>query len=252
MTRVLIVSLGLLGFGAARLPLEHAVFRARAEHQLNAIPADVGVAGQIAQLGVVATLGGVRSVLGDLFFIQAHVAWERTEWSRVLLLFRQATLLQPHSVLFWDLGAWHMAWNASTAALNDRSEPSAARRRERAAEYVELGREFLERGLRNNPREPKLHEAMARLYREKLGDHLRASEFYAKAAALPGAPAYAERFAAYELSYVPGHEREAYAWLRRLYEQGEAERLPTLMKRLKYLEERLNIPASDRTPEDVR
>ena len=72
------------------------------------------------------------------------------------------------------------------------------------------------------------------------------------AAAQPGAPAYAERFAAYELSYCEDHEREAYDWLMRLYQRGENERLPTLIKRLKYLEERLNIPPAERIPDDVR
>ena len=38
----------------------------------------------------------------------------------------------------------------------------------------------------------------------------------------------------------------------RIYQRGESERLPTLIKRLKYLEERLNIPPAERIPEDVR
>ena len=35
------------------------------------------------------------------------------------LLFREATTLQPRSVLFWDMAAWHMAWNASAAGSSD-------------------------------------------------------------------------------------------------------------------------------------
>ncbi len=248
MKRALSLVLALLVFGAARIPAEHALFRARAAQQLSAGPVDVQFGEQIAQLGAMAMLSGMRSILGDLFFIQAHVAWERTDWARLLLLFRQATMLQPHAVLFWDLGAWHLAWNASTAALNDRAEPSAERRLEHAREYIELGRSFLARGIENNPREPKLYEAMARLYRDKLGDHLRASQFFEKASELPGAPAYSERFAAYELSYADGHEQDAYVRLRHLYDRGEQERLPTLMKRLKYLEEQLKIPTADRIP----
>jgi len=34
-------------------------------------------------------------IVADGLFIQAHVAWERTEWGRVLLLFRHVTTLQP-------------------------------------------------------------------------------------------------------------------------------------------------------------
>jgi tetratricopeptide (TPR) repeat protein len=167
-------------------------------------------------------------------------------------LFRQVTTLQPHAPLFWDLAAWHMAWNASAAALNDPRQPRLALRIKAQREYFDLGRDFLERGIRNNPENPKLYEALGRLYREKYKDHARASEFFAKAAEKPGAPAYVHRFAAYELSYAEGREREAYAWLLRLYQTGENERLPTLISRLKFLEEKLNIPLSERIPDPVR
>ena len=73
---------------------------------------------KIGQLGFVAALSGFRAMLADVLFIEAHVAWERTEWGRVLFLFRQVTTLQPHVPLFWDMAAWHMAWNASAAAMN--------------------------------------------------------------------------------------------------------------------------------------
>ncbi|MDQ6862006.1 MAG: hypothetical protein M3032_12740 [Verrucomicrobiota bacterium] len=252
MKRATLVSLGLLLFGGIRLPVEHALFTARAQRHLVAVPVDLTFAEQVSQLGFAALLSGLRSLLADIVFIQAHVAWEQTEWSRVLILFREATALQPHATLFWDMAAWHMAWNASIAAMNNRSEPSELRRTKASREYIDIGRDFLERGIRNNPDEPKLYEALARLYRDRLGDHLHASEFYAKAAANPGAAAYAERFAAYELSYCEGEERRAYDWLLRLYQRSENERLPTLIKRLKYLEERLNIPPSQRIPDEVR
>ena len=89
----------------------------------------------------------------------------------------------------------------------------------------------------------------ARLYRDKYNDHLDASACFAKAATLPGAPGYDRRFSAYELSYCDGHEREAYEQLRGLYDEGEKERLPTLISRLKYLEEKLNIPIEQRIPD---
>ena len=75
------------------------------------------------------------------------------------------------------------------------------------------------------------------------------SEFFAQAAALPGAPSYDKRFSAYELSYCEGREREAYQRLRQLYETGENERLPTLIARLTFLENKLNIAQDQRTRE---
>ncbi|HZR77938.1 MAG TPA: hypothetical protein VFA58_01960, partial [Chthoniobacterales bacterium] len=176
------------------------------------------------------------------------VAWERTEWGRLLFLMRQVTTLEPHVPLFWDMAAWHMAWNAAGAALNDRAQPRQALRIKAEREYISLGKDLLERGIQNNPDSAQLYEALARLSRDKLNDHARASECYAKAADLPGAHGYDRRFSAYELSYCEGREREAYERLRALYGEGERERLPTLIKRLKLLEEKLAIPADQRIP----
>jgi predicted Zn-dependent protease len=132
--------------------------------------------------------------------------------------------------------------------MNDSRQPRTALRIKAAREYFALGKDFLERGIRNNPERPELYEALARLYRDKYEDHQHASEFFAKAAALPGAHGYARRFAAYELAQCPGRERDAYAELRALYDRGEQERLPTLLHRLKELEIKLDIPDEQRAP----
>ncbi len=248
MTRIATVILGILLFGAVRLPMEHALSNSHRDLHFRAVDFNLDLREQLGQLGFVAALSGFRSLVADALFIEAHVAWERTEWGRVLLLFRQVTTLQPRALLFWDMAAWHMAWNASTAAMNDRTQPRLALRIKAAREYFQLGKDFLERGIRNNPERPELYEALARLYRDKYKDHEHASEFFAKAAALPGGHSYARRFAAYELAQGPGRESEAYRDLRALYDSGEQERLPTLLRHLKELEIKLAIPPERRVP----
>ncbi|MGH8094258.1 MAG: hypothetical protein ACREIF_12435 [Chthoniobacterales bacterium] len=247
--RGVIVALLVLAFGALRLPIESALTAKERGAHFHRAQLDLALRDQIGQLAFLAALSGFRSLVADFVFIQAHVAWERTQWGRVLLLFREATTLQPRSILFWDMAAWHMAWNASVAALNNASQPDEALRRKAEREYFALGKDFLERGIRNNPERPQLYESLARLYREKLKDHASAARYYAKAASLPGAPEYDKRFAAYELSHVPGRERAAYQALHALYDRGEHERLPTLLKRLKFLEEKLDIPLQQRIPD---
>jgi tetratricopeptide (TPR) repeat protein len=251
MMRFFPVLMSLALFGAARLPMEHALSATHRERHLRAVDFNLGLREQLGQLGFVAALSGFRSLVADALFIQAHVAWERTEWGRVLLLFRQVTTLQPRAILFWDMAAWHMAWNASVAALNDLTQPRLALRVKAQREYFQLGKDFLMRGIQNNPERPQLYEALARLYRDKYIDHEHAAEFFAKAAALPGAPSYERRFAAYELSHCEGREREAYENLRHLYDLGENERLPTLLSRLKDLERKLDIPLDQRIPDRV-
>ena len=246
MIRGLVIGLSLVLCGAAKLPVEHAISEEHRRLHFRAVDFNLDLREQLGQVGFVAALSGFRSLVADVLFIQAHVAWERTEWGRVLLLFRQVTTLQPRALLFWDMAAWHMAWNASTAALNDRTQPRLALRIKAQREYFALGRDFLERGIKNNPDRPQLYEALARLYRDKYEDHEHAAEFFAKAASLPGAASYVKRFAAYELAQTPGREREAYDGLRALHALGEKERVPTLLRRLKELEIKLDIPLDQR------
>jgi tetratricopeptide (TPR) repeat protein len=247
--RLLLVFVILIVLGAIKLPIEHDLAAIHRQEHFRGVEFNLDLREKLGQLGFIAALSGFRSIVADALFIQAHVAWERTEWGRVLLLFRHVTTLQPRSILFWDMAAWHMAWNASVAAMNDHTQPRLALRVKAQREYFALGKDFLERGIKNNPDRPQLYEALARLYKEKYKDHERASEFFAKATALPGAPRYDRRFSAYELSYCEGREREAYAYLRQLYDEGEKERLPTLITRLKFLENKLSIPQDQRIPD---
>jgi hypothetical protein len=239
----------LLAFGAARLPVERAISREHRQEHFRGVDFGLDLRDQLGQLGFLAALSGFRSLVADVVFIEAHVAWERTEWGRVLLLFRQTTMLQPRALLFWDMAAWHMAWNASVAAMKDPAQPREALRRRAQREYIEIGKDFLERGIKNNPDRPQLYEALARLYKDKLNDHEHAAAFYDRAAQLPGAQSYDKRFAAYELSYCEDRAHEAYERLRALYDSGEKERLPTLIQRLKFLEEKLALPADRRIPD---
>jgi hypothetical protein len=252
MNRLLFALASILVFGVIKLPAERALAAEHRQSHFADVELNLDLREKIGQLGFVAVLSGFRAMLADFLFIQAHIAWERTEWGRVLFLFRQVTSLQPHVPLFWDTAAWHMAWNASAAAMNDPSQPRQALRVKAQREYFALGKDFLERGIKNNPRNPKLYESLAMLYREKYNDHARASEYYRKAADCPGAPSYDKRFSAYELSYCEGWERQAYIQLRRLYDEGEQERLPTLITRLKYLETKLNLPTAQRIPDKAR
>ena len=249
MRRITLTVLMLLAFGALKLPAERTIAAEDLQLRLRPIEFSLDLREKIGQVGFVAALSGFRSIVADILFIQAHVAWEKTEWGRVLFLFRQVTTLQPRAILFWDMAAWHMAWNASVAALNDKSQPRQALRVKAQREYFAIGKDFLERGIQNNPDSPQLYESLARLYKDKYNDHEHASEAFVKAAALPGAPSYDRRFSAYELSYCEGREQEAYERLHALYNEGEQERLPTLITRLKFLENKLDIPHDRRIPE---
>ena len=133
----------LAGFVPAKLKMESAC----QQSQPAALSLDLRE--KIGQSAFVAVLGGFRSVVADLLFIDAYSAWERTDWAQLLLRLRQATELQPRATLFWEMAGWHMAWNAGTAALEDESKSPATRRRLQS-EYLKLGEDFLVSAERKN------------------------------------------------------------------------------------------------------
>lgn len=244
--RILLAILVVLLFGAAKLPVEHRLTQQHKEAYFHGSKLTLDLREQVGQLGFLAALSGFRALVADMLWIQAHSAWERLEWGKMALIFNNVTALQPRALLFWDMAAWHMAWNASVAVMEDPRLPRQALRLRAQREYYELGEDFLLRGIRNNPDRYLLYERLGLLYRDKFRDHCAAAEAFEKGSAFQNAPSYLKRFAAYELSYCPGREREAYKRLRQLYEMGEQERLPTLLSRLKAMQEKLDVPPEEK------
>jgi len=246
MMRHAVVLVILLGFGVGKLRFEQGLTEEHRKAYFHGAKLNLGLRQQIGQFGFVAALSGFRALVADLLWIRAHSAWEATQWGRMALLFNNVTALQPRAITFWDLAAWHMAWNASVAAREDRRQPREALRIKAQREYFDIGRDFLERGIQNNPDRYQLYLTLGNLYKEKYEDHAKAAEQYRLAAQVPDAPTYVHRFAVYELALVPGKEKEAYNQLLALYLKGQEERLPTLISNLKRLQVSLQIPEDQR------
>jgi hypothetical protein len=247
MKRVVIGLAALLAFGAARLPLEIHLDRLQRATGFRATSLDLPLREQVGQMGFVAALSGFRSLVAAVLWIEAHSAWEKVEWGRMAGLLSTVTTLQPKSILYWDMSGWHMAYNASQAALDDKKrQPSAILRQRAQQQYFDLGKKFYLDGLRSNPDSGALWENFAILERDKFQDHAAAAHAFAEAATKPDARPYERRFAAYELAQIPGREREAYEKLKALYDEGPTQRYPSLIHDIKVLEEKLGIPADQR------
>jgi hypothetical protein len=244
--RIFAATVLIAGFGLLRMPFELRLEADQRDAYFRGERLNLELREKLGQMGFLAALSGFRSLLAAILWIEAHNAWENTEWGRMAGLFQTVTTLQPRSLIYWDLAAWHMAWNASIAALNNPKQPSEALRIRAQRQYFDLGRDFLERGIRNNPDRAYLYERLGNLLRDKYEDHCAAAKAFAKAAELPDARPYIKRFAAYELAKCEGHEREAYEKLRALYEEDESNHVPTLLYLIPTLEEKLGIPASER------
>lgn len=232
----------ILLFGLARIPFERKITSDLhaahfLEYQLN-----LDVRAQAGQMGFVAALSGYRAVVADYMWIEAYTAWSRTEWGRLKLLLDATTTLQPRAVTFWDLSAWHMAWNAATNARENRKEPRETLRLKAERDYILLGEQYLLDGLKYNPDSGKLWESLGALHVQKMRDPCRGAHDYAMAAQQQGVFPYMKRMAVYFLADCPGHEREAYEEVLRLY-ADENQRLPKLLKTLDRLQKQLGVPA---------
>ena len=240
---LLLAALLLIGWG--RVHFEAALAVEQRTAGLRGSQLDLSMREQLGQMGFVAALSGFRAIVADGFWIHAETAWERTDWARMKIDFDITTSLQPRCILFWEMASWHMSHNATVNVLNNKGLREAVRIRA-ARDYLQTGEEYLLAGIANNPDSSRLQEALGSLYRDKFNDHCRAAGAYAKAASLPHARQYVHRFAVYELAQCPGHEREAYGQLVALYKKGEDEHLPTLLKWLGILQEKLAVPPAER------
>ena len=244
--RVVLALVALLGFGAVRLPVELKLEREQRAANFHGVALDLSLREKLSQMGFLAALSGFRSLVADGLWIHASTVWERTDWGAMKVDFDAVTTLQPRCAMFWDMAAWHMYANASIAAYEDPRQPRAALRLKAQREYWRLGEDYLLRGIANNPENAALLINLGTFYKDRYRDHCKAAEAYRRGAAVPNAPVYVHRFAVYELARCPGHDEQAYRELLALYQKGEDERLPTLLKLLGELQEKLGVPAAQK------
>ena len=233
----------ILAFGIARMPFEARLAAERKALYFHGVQFNLSLQSRIGQTAFVAALSGFRAPIADGMYIYAHVLWENVQWGRMKVALDGATELQPRCVLFWENAGWHMAYNASIAALDDKQkQPRLSLRLKAEQDLWKVGEDYFLRGIENNPDSSVLWTRLGSLYKEKFKEPAKAAWAYGEGAKLPNAPVYLHRFAAYQIAKVPGREREAYDLLKKYYLQGEDEQLPTLLKELGNLQEKLNIP----------
>jgi len=236
----------IFGFGGLRLPLELGLEKEHRTADFRTAKLDLSLRERIGQSNFIAALSGFRAPIADILWIQAHTAWEKTEYGKMSLIFDNVTSLQPRNFYFWDNAAWHMAWNGSVFVFENPKQPRLAIRKKEQREFFDLGEDFLVRGIRNNPRSYQLHQTYALFLEQKRKDECGAAEQYRLGALLKDAPPYMERAAAIHLARCPGNESVAYEKLRRLWQRGNEERKPTVITLLKALENQLQIPQEQR------
>jgi hypothetical protein len=242
-------------------PLQQQIHRERDELKYGGITINRELRDQIGQGLAIALLAGFRGVVADFIWIRSHSHWEKKEWVLQAEAIENTVKLQPQSTLFWDVGAWHMAWNIGYAERVDTNNVTEAQGIARERLWHLRAKAFLERGLQNVPNRFDLYFKLGWLYQHKLLGHCggdkncerateaKIAEYFGKAARFPEAPAYIARSAARAIERS-GDLRGAYqVWLEIWAKEGQhpdALNRSILEREIRRIEDELNLPADAR------
>ena len=234
--------------GVAKLPLEQRLSNELHEKQLLETPVELGMRESLGQVGLAASLGGLRSLVASVCYLQAYSAFEDVQWAKVDTLMTLVTQLQPREPNYWDNHSWHMAYNA--AAYYQRTEKSEVIRQQRYNQYVQRGVDILHEGLRYLPGSLKLLRTLGTTLADRQSNPREAAEAFLSAYQL-GKSDFDERRAAYQLAKLDDHpsQERAYQILSSYYDRGMQKQGTTIMVLLPQLEEKLDIaPEKRRKP----
>lgn len=239
----------LLAFGWLRSPVESKLTDHFVETGALTEVSTSQLSSAVGQSTVLAVLGGLRPLVAIYLTLHAFDAWSFREWDTVERDYRIITTLMPEDIDSWKTGAWHMAYNAAASALYDAPTVPDSVKKKNSRDWVYKGIEFMEKGIEQNPNSAVLHQELADIYRQQLDEPCLAAKHYKLSMEGDRPKSFVARFYGYFLARCPGREKEAYDHLMELYHQGQKQRLPTLISRIKELEETLEIPAANRIPE---
>lgn len=245
-----LAALAVLGaFGLLKLPLEQQVTESLRQSGALSKPVDLGLRENLGQMGFAAALGGLRSLVASVTYLQAYTEFENVNWGKVDSLFQLTTRLQPNYENYWDEASWHMAFNAASSHAQDTTLAPVVRHK-LYRDHVQRGIDILHEGLRFLPESGKLWVRLGDIYARRSLEPKQAAQCYLRGFTHGALPVY-ERLAAYEFFKAGDDEslRTAYGILQRSYRQGV--RTPAVIRHLKLLEEKFAVPSGERIPEPL-
>ncbi len=255
----------LLLLGIVKIPVERAASRTLRDHQVLQPPPNLSLRDNLGQLSFAAALGGLRSLVASITYLQGFTAHEHNDWASVDRLMTITTLLQPRYAAYWDSAAAFMSYDAAHYYRYNRERPFILRD-QLYQQHIERGQAILQEGLRHLPNSARLHEQLGYVFARRMQtgdrpqpgdtwlppDHKRAGEEFLKARQCGALPAI-ERQAAYQFALLdndPEAWRTGYEILMRTYRTGF--RPEGMLLAIKTFEEKLGIPAAQRIPEGPR
>ena len=227
--RPLIALAALLVAGAVRLPVEQAMTKDLQGIGLLSPPLEPDMKKRIGQNSWAIALAGLRTFVATIAHLQATEAFGACNWSKVENSMETAAEFSPRGTYYWDMGAWHMAYNASSWYRHDSKLPPVRAKAE-SQRWIEKGRRFYERGIANNPGDWQLPAMLGQLLSDprRDPDDKAAAEAFRKAVATGKAPAQIHRQQFFAEARAGADPAEMLASVRALLETP-GNRVPTLL-----------------------
>lgn len=244
--RVLVSLIALSLFGLAMTPWKRLLTQQELRQDLLPTESLEGQNSLNQQLAFV-SLGGLRSLVAAFLSLEAFECFRNSDWPTLEKRYHQIVTLSPHNVFYWDTGAWHLAYNAASDALDQEQLP-LSERRQIYKNYIDKGKAFLLQGVHQNPSDWVVLSRLGNLLSDprRYPNYEEARAAYQKARQL-GGPNIIARQEFYSLARIPSKAKEAWQLGRQLY-QDPSNRMPSLATTLFALENRLNLHESQRIP----
>jgi tetratricopeptide (TPR) repeat protein len=145
---------------------------------------------------------GFRKLVADLLWLKVDEYWHLGLPQRMLPMMETVVALDPHFIVAYSLGAWHLAYNVSLMVHSA----------EEKQHYIDQGIALLAKGIKSNPRSSDLYAELGfTIYFRKLNDWEKAAYYLREAIKYEHEP-WVERVYALSLERL-GEEREALAIL---------------------------------------
>lgn len=232
---VILVVLGITG--AIRLPFEQKLSEEMREAKLIPPRFDMEARAQLKQKSFAAAFGSLRPAMASMISITAIDHFKNQEWDQLEQDFTDATLLDPRNVYYWDTGSWHLATNASSDLQNNRNL-SQLEREKGFREYIQRGKDFLDRGISMNPDSWKIRRLKATLQANsfRLPNYEDAVKTYDEILSMDSIPADKridiEQDRLSSLIKIPSMHQEAYDAAYKLYHSGKEPHFPLVLMAL--------------------
>ncbi|MCL5674634.1 MAG: hypothetical protein M1501_02665 [Candidatus Omnitrophica bacterium] len=124
-------------------------------------------------------LAGFKGIAADLLWINVENYWHTGQHFKMIPLFNMVTYLQPHWILAWSLGGWHMAYNVAADVKTVQGKYY----------WYQQGVQYLKRGVSYNPNKYDLYFELGWTYYNKGLDYSNSVRFLKQAVMYP-CPSY--------------------------------------------------------------